>query len=85
MDARGGCAAFGVAGIENGKALDRPEAEANRRRHNHSPDGSEGQDEMTDVSNALHLTPVIPIHCQYRDRGHQNVEDDDRRVRVSFQ
>jgi hypothetical protein len=49
MDARGGCAAFGVAGIENGKAFDRPKAEANRRRHNHSPDGSEGEWEMKEL------------------------------------
>jgi hypothetical protein len=49
MDARGGCAAFGVAGIENGKAFDRPKAEANRRRDNHSPYGSEGEGEMTEA------------------------------------
>jgi hypothetical protein len=63
MDARGGCAAFGVAGIENGKALDRPEAEANRRRHNHSSDGSEGQDEMTDEP---HLPRFLVRGCAGR-------------------
>jgi hypothetical protein len=49
MDARGGCAAFGVTGIENGKAFDRPKAEANRRRHHHSPDGSKSEGEMTEA------------------------------------
>ena len=44
----GGCAAFGAAGIEDGQAFDRPKTETDRQRHNHSPDGSEGQDEMTD-------------------------------------
>ena len=43
MDVRTGCAAFSVAGIENGEASDRPEAEANRRRHEQTADGySEG-------------------------------------------
>ena len=31
------------------KAFDRPKAEANRRRHNHSPDGSEGEGEMKEL------------------------------------
>ena len=34
--------------FEDGQAFDRPKTETDRQRHNHSPDGSEGQDEMTD-------------------------------------
>jgi hypothetical protein len=48
MDARGGCAAFGVTKFENGQAFDRPETETDRHRHNHATEGSEGQDEVTD-------------------------------------
>jgi hypothetical protein len=48
MDARGRCAAFGTAGIENGQTFDRPEAEANRYRYKHTTEGLEGQDEVTE-------------------------------------
>jgi hypothetical protein len=68
MDARGGCAAFSVAGIENGKALGRPKAEANRRRHNHSPDGSEVEGEMTDE-------PHLRLPCQAGRRARLDVWD----------
>jgi hypothetical protein len=50
MDARRGCAAFSVAGIENGQEFNRAEAEANCRRHKHSPGGSEGEGEMDRVT-----------------------------------
>jgi hypothetical protein len=43
MDARGGCAAFGVAGIENGEGFDFPEAETDRLSHNRAVEGSEGR------------------------------------------
>jgi hypothetical protein len=59
MDAPGGCAAFGVAGIENGQGFDRPEAEANRYRHKQATVGSEGhRREGTEIARAFEKPAV---------------------------
>src|ERR1700677_806901 len=44
MDAGGGRATFGVTGIENGQAFDRPETETDRLSHKRATEVSEGHE-----------------------------------------